>query len=268
MSAADRGLERLMTGWVGEASDLALQLHRRTGALRFKRGREVVTEADQRIELLLRERIGAAFPDDTVIGEEFGGEETLEGQVPAGRVWQLDPIDGTLNFALGLPGFCTSIACLEGGRPVAACIAEPVTGDRYTALRGGGARRNGETLSVSDRAPLAEAVVSLQIRKRGRVGSDPQLLHALIQESLKVRKVGAVALEMAWVAAGAFDALVAGSQVPVPVHDVAAGWLLVEEAGGRVSGLNGTPWCPGDTDLVVSNGHIHDELLGLLGGGV
>ena len=259
MNSADRDLERKMTAWVGEAAELALSLHRRTGDLRFKRGREAVTEADPRIELLLRERIGAAFPDDAVVGEEFGGEEA-----PAGRVWQLDPIDGTLNFALGLPGFCTSIACLEDGRPVAACIAEPVTGDCYTALRGGGARRNGEPLAVSTRAPLGEAVISAQIRKRGRVGREPRLLHALVQESLKLRKVGAVALEMAWVAAGAFDGLVAGSSGPIPVHDVAAGWLLVEEAGGRVSGVDGKPYRPGGTDLVVSNGLIHDELTELL----
>lgn len=267
MSPADHELERLMTDWVGEASDLALALYRRTGALRFKRGREAVTEADQRIELMLREHITAAFPEDAICGEEFGGESGENcGEAPGRRVWQLDPIDGTLNFALGLPGFCTSIACLEGGRPLAACIAEPVTGDRYTAVRGGGARRNGEALSVSNRAPLAEAVISLQIRKNGLLGRDPQLLHSLVQESLKVRKVGAVALEMAWVAAGAFDALVAGSSGPIPVHDVAAGWLLVEEAGGRVSGLDGTPYRPGDTDLVVSNGHVHDELAGLLRG--
>jgi myo-inositol-1(or 4)-monophosphatase len=268
MSGADRELERMMTDWVGEAAELALGLHRNTGVLRFKRGREVVTEADQRIELLLRERIGEAFPDDAVVGEEFGGEDSVGVLQRAGRVWQLDPIDGTLNFALGLPGFCTSIACLEGGRPVAACIAEPVTGDRYTALHGGGARRNGEPMSVSGRAPLAEAVVSLQIRKRGRVGRDPQLLHALVQQCLKVRKVGAVALEMAWVAAGAFDGLVAGSAVPVPVHDVAAGWLLVEEAGGRVSGLDGATWRPGDTDLVVSNGRVHEDLLAVLRSGL
>ena len=116
-------------------------------------------------------------------------------------------------------------------------------------------------------APLSEAVISLQIRKRGRVGRDPQLLHALIQESMKVRKVGAVALEMAWVAAGAFDGLLAGSTGPIPVHDVAAGWLLVEEAGGRVSGFDGEFYRPGGEDLVVSNGHVHDELLALLSRG-
>lgn len=259
-SETDRDLERRMTTWVGEAAELALSLHRRTGGLRFKRGREAVTEADQRIELLLRQRITEAFPQDAVVGEEFGGEEA-----PAGRVWQLDPIDGTLNFALGLPGFCTSIACLEDGVPVAACIAEPVGGDVYTALRGAGARRNGERLAVSTRAPLAEAVISAQIRKRGRVGREPRLLHALVQDCLKLRKVGAVALEMAWVAAGSYDGLVAGSSRAIPLYDVAAGWLLVEEAGGRVSGLAGGVYRPGGADLVVSNGLIHEELLELLG---
>ncbi|MBU2502933.1 hypothetical protein KJ682_16505, partial [bacterium] len=123
-------LEKEMAAWAGEAAGIALQYFRRTGDLVFKYGQEAVTEADGRIEAMLRERIAAAYPDDGICGEEMGG--TPDAGAVA-RTWHLDPIDGTLNFALGLPAFCTSIALFEGDRPVAACIMQPVVGDLFTA---------------------------------------------------------------------------------------------------------------------------------------
>ncbi len=250
-----------MTGWAREAGAMALEHWRGGAALTFKAGREAVTEADPAIERLLRARIAAAFPGDVVVGEEMGGDAA-----GARRVWHVDPIDGTLNFALGLPGFCVSIALMEDGQATAACVHVPVGGDTFTAVRGGGARLGGRPIQVSDRSPLAEAVVSVQLKRGGRVVSDPALVQSLVQRTLKVRKVGAIALELAYVAAGSYDALVAGSPTGIQPYDVAAGQLLVTEAGGRISDASGRPYVSGGAELVASSGLVHDELCALLTG--
>ncbi len=258
---ADDGLEARIAAWAREGGRLALRWWRGGDALTFKDGREAVTAAGPAVERLLRARIGAAFPGDTIVGEELGG------QAPeSGRTWHLDPIDGTLNFALGLPGFCVSLALLQDGEPIAACIHVPVGDDTYTAVAGGGARLNGRPLQVSGRSRLADAVVSAQLKKDGRLAREPERLQALLVQTMKLRKVGAIALELAYVAAGAYDALVAGNPGGIPTYDVAAGLLLVREAGGRVSGSDGAPYRNGGADLVASNGLVHDELCRLLDG--
>ncbi len=256
-----RQLEETLTAWAREAGGMALDHWRGGEALTFKSGREAVTAADPAIERMLRARIASAFPDDAVVGEELGGTAPDHG-----RVWHLDPIDGTLNFALGLPGFCVSIALLEDGEALAACVHVPVGGDTYTAVRGTGARRNGLPIRVSERAHLADAVISGQFKKDGRFVRDPALLQALILRTLKLRKVGAIALELAWVADGSYDALVAGFGGWIQVYDVAAGLLLVQEAGGTISDHRGRPYVSGGADLVVTNGLVHAELCALVGG--
>jgi len=232
-----RPLETTVAAWAREAGRMALDHWRGGEALTFKKGREAVTAADPAIERMLRERIAAAFPGDAIVGEELGGTAPDRG-----RVWHLDPIDGTLNFALGLPGFCISIALLEDGEATAACVHVPVGGDTYTAVRGTGARRNGRPIRVSGRS------------------------QALILRTLKLRKVGAIALELAWVADGSYDALVAGFGRGIQVYDVAAGLLLVREAGGTVTDHRGRPYASGGADLVASNGLVHGELCALVGG--
>ena len=254
-------IEQTMLDWAGESAAIALELYRRTGRLEFKYGREAVTEADRRIENLLRERIGRTYPGDLVVGEEFGGEDQpVEGR----RVWQIDPIDGTLNFALGLPGFCTSMALLEGDEVLAACIHQPTTGDSFTAVRGRGTRLNGLPLRVSARQPLAEAVISTQFKKGGRFVADPELLHDITMAPLKCRRTGAIALELAWVASGGYDALIGSFAGGIHLWDVAAGLLLVREAGGTVTDHRGEPYRAGGADLVVSNGLVHREILDLI----
>ena len=254
-------LEQNMIDWAEESAVVARTFYRKTGNLHFKSGREAVTEADHLIETLLRKRISEAFPDDLIVGEELGGDRaTASGR----RVWQLDPIDGTLNFALGLPGFCTSLALMQGDDILAACVHQPLTGDTFTALRGAGARLNGQPTRVSGRRPLAEAIISTQFKKGGRFVRNAELLQAITLAPLKTRRTGAIALELAWVAGGGYDALVGGFASGIHLWDVAAGLLLVEEAGGTVTDHRGAPYRAEGTDLLVSNGLIHQEILDLI----
>ena len=188
----------------------------------------------------------------------------VPGEAPAGRVWHVDPIDGTLNFALGLPNFCTSMALMDGDEILAACVHVPLHGETFTASRGEGARRDGRPLRVSERSRIADAIVSAQLQKRGRYVQNAALLQAILLRFMKMRRFGTIALEMAYLADGRFDAMVAGRGKPQQLYDVAAGMLLIQEAGGRVSDHHGEPYRPYTTDLVASNGHIHDELIALI----
>ncbi len=256
-------MEKLLGTWAHEAGEMATKAFRHTGDLEFKSGQEAVTETDRRIETHLRARIAEAFPDDLVVGEEFGGPAHDEVN-PEDRVWHLDPIDGTLNFALGLPGFCTSLALMQGDDVLAACVHQPLVGDMFTALKGQGAKLNGAPMRVSRRAHLKDAVVSAQFKKDGLLVSRPEVLQALFRETMKVRKTGAIALEMAWTAAGFYDGLLAGFRGPIQLYDVAAGLLLLTEAGGQLSDFEGRPYHPEGETLLATNGLVHAELVALL----
>jgi myo-inositol-1(or 4)-monophosphatase len=254
-----------MLAWVREAGDIARGHFRRTGALRFKFGGQAVTDADLEIELLLRRRIAADFPRDGVVGEECGTDfEGIPAVGPSGRSWHLDPVDGTLNFALGLPGFCTSVALMEGDATLAACVYQPLMDDAYTATAGQGGRFNGRPLRLSRRSRLAQAVVGTQFKKDGRFVRTPGLLQAMFAETMKIRKVGAIALELARVAGGSYDALVGSFKGEIHRHDAAAGLLLIREAGGQVTDYQGRDYLPGGPELVATNGLIHAELLDLI----
>lgn len=258
-------LEARMMAWAEEAGTIARRHYRQTGELRFKAGKQAVTEADLEIEKMLRQRIGEEFPADGIVGEELGSDYEGTGAVgESGRSWHLDPVDGTLNFALGLPGFCTSLALMEGSRVLAACVYQPMLKDAFTATLGSGARLNGASISISKRSRLADAVIGTQFKKNGRFVRSPHLLQAMFLETMKVRKVGAIALELARVASGSYDALVASFKGPIHSHDVAAGLLLIREAGGRISDHRGRDYVPGGPDLVATNGLVHDELIDLI----
>lgn len=256
-------LERLMLGWAREAGEIALNLFHHTGPLRFKHGREAITEADRQIESLIAGRIRARFPEDGIFGEEYGasGARQEGGGAAAGRVWHLDPIDGTLNFALGLPNFCTSIALMDGADILASVIFNPLLDEGFSASVGEGTRLNGRPCRVSERDRLGEAIVSAQLQKKGRFIQNAALLQAILLGTMKMRRFGTIALEMAYLADGRFDALVAGKGEPQPLYDVAAGILLVREAGGRVTDHRGEEYRPGSTDLIATNGRCHDELI-------
>lgn len=231
-----------------------------TGPLTFKTGREVVTAIDREVERVLAERIRSDFPEHAVIGEEFG----RSGPEDAAWEWHVDPVDGTLNYALGIPIFSVSVALVHEGTTVAGAVFDPLADEIYCAARGEGAWRGDELLHVSERATLRDAIGSFQSSQRGRFVQDAAILQNLHQSIGKLRRLGSVALELAYVARGTFDVLLTSKLEPQNLYDVAAGILLVEEAGGRVTDGRGRPFVEGANELVATNGHAHDEVLALV----
>ncbi len=217
--------------------------------------RDLVTEADVAAERLILERIQARFPTHSIVSEE-------SAPVPAfgdGTCWAVDPLDGTSNFARGLPLFSVSVAALEGGRPVAGVIHEPMVHRTFRARRGGGAWLDGVPVRVSRVDRLLSAMVCLDW---GRAQEDRLRVLARVQrlgpEVGVFRTLGSAALGLAYVAAGWLDAYF---HLALGPWDTAAGVLLVEEAGGRVTLVDGSPWSPEATSILASNGLLHDQLL-------
>jgi histidinol-phosphatase len=204
-----------------------------------------VTDADREVERALRDRVGGSRPDEAVFGEEEGGDEASDG-------WVIDPIDGTKNFTRGVPVWATLIARERAGESVCGVISAPALGHRWWAARGEGAFRDGERIRVSAVSRLSDASIS-STYGRDLVAVEPAAWHA--------RSLGDF-WQHALVAEGSVDAAV---DARLARWDYAALVPILEEAGGRVSGLDGGPPRPRE-QVVTSNGLLHDELLALLNG--
>jgi myo-inositol-1(or 4)-monophosphatase len=224
---------------------------------------DITTSADHAAQAAIVEDLRATFPDHVIVGEE-GTEPGNDHE----HVWYVDGLDGTSNYASGIPWYAVSVAlrCREHGADevVAGAVYDPVHDQLYCAGRGIGATVNGEPLTVAGVAPLRSAVVVTQIKS-----ADPARIarHAATVERLhtvagSVRSPGAPALIMAHIAAGHYAAYV---EREIPAWDISAGQLLIEEAGGQVTDAGGRRIASADvTDVVATNGAIHDELLAAL----
>jgi myo-inositol-1(or 4)-monophosphatase len=258
--------------WVPKASAIAEEAGVRLReflaqgvATEYKGDVDLVTVADRTVEKLIRGRLREAFPEHGVYGEE-GTRERLEGEFR----WYVDPLDGTTNFAHGVPQFCVSLglehrpAGLEpdqDGTLVAAVICDPMRDELYTAERGRGAWLNGKPMRVSRTPELAEALVATGFPSRKRhLSPNIHFYHEFTLRSHGVRRAGSAALDLAYVAAGRMDAFWEFNLNP---WDTAAGVLLVEEAGGRVTDFSGGVFRLDSREILASNGLIHEELLGI-----
>ncbi len=231
----------------------------------YKGDVDLVTVADRTVEKLIRTRLAEAFPEHGVYGEE-GTRERMEGEFR----WYVDPLDGTTNFAHGLPQFCVSlgleqrppgIAPKQDGTIVAAVIYDPMRDDLYEAERGRGARLNGKPMRVSRIEELAESLIATGFPSRKRHDSpNVHFYHEFTLRSHGVRRAGSAALDLAYVACGRLEAFWEFNLNP---WDTAAGFLLVEEAGGRVTDFAGGPFQLNSREVLASNGLIHAELVGL-----
>ena len=230
------------------------------GAMRIdKKGTiDLVTEIDLRVEREFRALVASRFPDHVVLGEEFSAEAERD-DVPD-YCWVFDPVDGTTNYAHGLPIFCSSLALEIRGVPSVAAIYDPSRRELYTAERGHGAWLNGAPLRVSAASTLIDSLLCTGFPYN--VQQDTEALVGLFAEFLKVsravRRLGSAAIDLCYVAAGRLDGFWEQSLHP---WDVAAGALIIQEAGGRVTDLAGGPYSSRAGDLIASNGHIHDAMV-------
>lgn len=246
--------------------NFAIELAHRAGALlrarqeqersvQSKGYADIVTDADHASEALIVEAIRKRFPDHSVLAEE-GGEAAGAGEFQ----WLVDPLDGTLNYAHGMPVYSVSLAVLRQGRLHIGVVYDPSRGELFAAERGGGARCNGRPLHVSRTAALAESLLTtgFPYDRLERPENNLREHNHLLMCCQDVRRPGSAALDLCYVAAGRTDA---HWELGLKPWDVAAGALIVLEAGGSVTDWHDRPWLPHGDRLVASNGRIHDELL-------
>lgn len=228
------------------------------GRVRRKGAVDLVTDADLAAEAAALDVIRRACPDDAIVTEESG---IHEGRGP--RRWIVDPLDGTTNFAHRNPHVAVSVAVEMAGTLVAGVVHDPFRGETFRSARGAGAWLNGARLRVSDVSALDDALVATGFPYDRRTRPERYLAFVgrVLEASQGIRRGGSAALDLAWVAAGRFDAFWEWKLAP---WDLAAGRILVEEAGGLVTAADGTSHDLGGPSTVATNGRVHPELLRVL----
>lgn len=219
---------------------------------------DLLTEYDLRAEELILERISAHDPEAAVLAEESGQHGQGE------RIWMVDPIDGTTNFAHGLPIFCVSLALVEAGQPIVGAVYAPVLDELFTAARGGGAFLNGERVQVSGISTVEESLVVTGFPYGINTRRDNNIAYfqAFSVRAQAVRRLGSAALDLCYVAAGRLDGYWEIETMP---WDFSAGALIVEEAGGRVTNLADGPLeFEQPTSVLATNDRVHAEMLELM----
>lgn len=223
-------------------------------AMRSKEAFNLVSDADVEAEHAIAAVIRKAFPQHAILGEEAHSAADLD----ADHLWVIDPLDGTTNFAHRIPHVAISIAYFERGQPLVGVIHNPIRGDWYTAEKGAGAFENGRRVAVSTSARLEDALIGMGFyydrgeQVEGTLRSIGELLHRNIH---CVRRFGCASLDLVMTGTGLFDAYFEFALAP---WDFAAGWLFVEEAGGRVTTCSGEPLAVKKSSILASNGHLHE----------
>ena len=228
-----------------------------TGVRVDKKGAiDLVTEVDLEVERMFRAMIAERFPDHRVLAEEFGGASDAAD----GYTWIFDPLDGTTNYAHGFPIFCSSLALEIDGRIEIAAIYDPTRKELFTAERGQGARLNGAPMRVSAAGELIDSLLctGFPYDVHGAIDEIVGLFAAFVGRARAVRRLGSAAIDLCYVAAGRLDGFWEQRLQP---WDIAAGALLVEEAGGTVSLYDGSAFTSRAGQVVASNGRIHALML-------
>ncbi len=240
------------------AGAILLKHYRRIKHIERKVGAGIVTEADKNAESYLIKKIFRKFPNSSIITEETG-----EHGKGSELVWIIDPLDGTTNYAHGFPWFCVSIGVYQNGQPRAGLIYNPLTKERFFGETGKGAFLNGKRLSVSKTATLPDALLGtgFYYTTGGQLKDEIEIFRKVQDKALGVRRPGSAALDLAYVACGRYDGF---WERGLASWDVAAGFILVSEAGGRLSNYQGKPCSVHDSEVVATNGKLHSSILSLL----
>ena len=218
---------------------------------------DLVTEADVAVETMFRNMIAERFPDHTILAEEFGQDQNTRN---ASHCWVFDPIDGTNNYAHGLPIFCSSLALEIDGRGMIGAVYDPTRRELFVAERGGGAFLNGEPIHTSEAATLVESmlVTGFPYDVHKRIPEIVGLFGEFVGRARAVRRLGSAALDLCYVAAGRMDGFWEQDLKP---WDIAAGALIVEEAGGRITDFAGGPFASRRHQVIATNGKIHEDMV-------
>jgi myo-inositol-1(or 4)-monophosphatase len=251
--------------------DLAVHLARTAGGIQRDRYEtefrvrtktasiDLVTEVDHACEALIVEALNAERPDDAILAEEGGGEDLDSAEWR----WVIDPLDGTMNYAHGYPRFCVSIGVQHAGRPEVGVVYDPLLDELFCATRGEGASLNGREIRVSREREIGRALLATGFAYDVHRSPDDNVDHFahFVKRARGLRRDGSAALDLCYVAAGRLDGY---WELKLHAWDVAAGNLIVEEAGGRTSDFRGGPANGDGLQTVASNGHLHDAMIEVL----
>ena len=230
-----------------------------TGVSVEKKGAiDLVTEVDLEVERMFRAMIAERFPDHEVLAEELGG-----GTGGSRHRWVFDPLDGTTNYAHGVPIFCASLALEVDGQAAVAAVYDPNRKELFTAEAGLGSWMNGQRLKASANRTVLESmlVTGFPYNIHEKADEFLKVFGRVLKQARAIRRLGSAAIDICWVAAGRMDGFWEASLKP---WDTRAAALILEEAGGKVTGMDGKSWIPEDGHIVATNGLIHDEVLRIL----
>ncbi|WP_320169776.1 inositol monophosphatase family protein [Maridesulfovibrio sp.] len=241
-----------------EAGEIIRENSRKPRQIRHKGRIDLVTETDLAVEGFLKAELSEILPNSTFLAEESSGNAPLSAQT-----WIIDPVDGTTNFAHGLPFVATSVALWENGQVVLGIVNLPLLGEIFTAIRGEGAFMNGNPIHVSECENLEDSLIAtgFPYAIEEHVDFIGAALRRVLLATQGVRRPGAAALDLAYLACGRYDGYYESSLKP---WDMAAGWLLVEEAGGRISRYDGGGFDLFAPDILAAGPGLHEKLSVLL----
>jgi myo-inositol-1(or 4)-monophosphatase len=257
--------------------DFGLELARRAGAvlmdryerleqIDYKSARDVVTEADHLSEALIVAAIQSRYPGDAILAEETGEHRAVAGEAPTsgrGRVWIVDPLDGTVNYANGIPVFCVSIALVVDGAPAVGVIVDPTRDESFAATSDEPATLDGRPIHASDKEKLSDFVISMALAGRSATSRARN-----VRKAIRIpRSMGSAALALAYVANGRFDAFI--QQGGLSAWDIAAAGLIAERGGARVTAMDGGRWfdvasSPRSIGILAAPARHHGTLLELV----